>query len=200
MPKIQWKGGTLLGPVPAVLVSCGNGEESNVLTVAWTGILNSDPPKTYISVRPERYSHHLIRESGEFVLNLTTSDLVYATDFCGIKSGKNTDKAKETGLHYEPSSVVGCPSLRESPLALECKVTDIVPLGSHDMFVADIKAVCVDETLVDENGKLHLDRAHLLAYSHGEYFALGKKLGKFGYSCSKTEKKRRRKKKNDSKK
>ena len=185
MSKVAWKGGTLLAPVPAVLVSCGDMENSNVFTVAWTGIINSTPPKTYISVRPSRHSYGLIKESGEFVINLTTAELVRATDSCGVLTGAKVDKFKKFGLIKEQGQQVSAPLVGQSPLCLECRVTDIVPLGTHDMFIADIVAMDIDESLVDEDGKLHLDKAKLMAYAHGEYFALGKKLGSFGYSVRK---------------
>ena len=185
MSKIVWKGGTLLAPVPAVLVSCGDMETSNVFTVAWTGIINSTPPKTYISVRPSRHSYGMIKERGEFVINLTTAELVRATDSCGVLTGAKVDKFKKFGLTKEKGQEVSAPLVAQSPLSLECRVTDIVPLGTHDMFIADIVAMDIDESLVDEDGKLHLDKAKLMAYAHGEYFALGKKLGSFGYSVRK---------------
>ena len=192
MAKVQWKGGTLLAPVPAALVTSGTMEKSNVLTVAWTGIVCSDPPKTYISVRPSRYSYGLIRESGEFVINLTTAALVRATDACGVYTGAKVDKFKKYGLHKEAAGTVACPLIAESPVSLECRVTDVVPLGSHEMFLADITAVDIDEDLIDADGKLHLERAHLIAYSHGEYFALGQRLGSFGFSVRKKKPQGRR--------
>lgn len=192
MAKVQWKGGTLLAPVPAALVTSGTMEKSNVLTVAWTGIVCSDPPKTYISVRPSRYSYGLIRESGEFVINLTTAALVRATDACGVYTGAKVDKFKKYGLHKEAAGTVSCPLIAESPVSLECRVTDVVPLGSHEMFLADITAVDIDEDLIDADGKLHLERAHLIAYSHGEYFALGQRLGSFGFSVRKKKPQGRR--------
>lgn len=173
MSKIQWKGSTLLGPIPPTMVTCGTMEHPNVLTVAWTGILNTIPPKTYISLRPERFSYDLVKESGEFVINLTTRQLVRAADFCGVRSGRELDKFALTGLHPAPAFQLSCPLLEESPVNLECKVTDIVHLGSHDMFLADIVAVDVEEELLDQNGKLCLDRCQLAAFAHGEYFALG---------------------------
>ncbi len=185
MSKIAWKGGTLLAPVPAVMVSCGTMEKSNIFTVAWTGIINSTPPKTYISVRPSRHSYGMIKESGEFVINLTTQALVRATDSCGVLTGAKVDKFSKFKLTKEKGQEVAVPLIGESPLCLECRVTDIVPLGTHDMFIADIVAVDIEEELVDEDGKLHLDKAKLAAYAHGEYFALGKKLGSFGYSVRK---------------
>lgn len=189
MKKIKWNGGTLLAPVPPVMVSCGNMEKANIITVAWTGIINSTPPKTYISVRPSRYSHDIIKKSGEFVINLTPSRLVRSADYCGVYSGKNIDKFSKCKLTKEPAGEVSVPLIGECPVALECKVSDIVSLGTHDMFVADIVAVDVEEDLVDEKGKLHLERAGLTAYAHGDYFALGKKIGSFGFSVKKKQNK-----------
>ena len=183
--KIKWKPGTLLAPVPAVMVSCGTVESPNVLTIAWTGIVNSAPPKTYVSIRPSRYSHQIIKNSGEFVINLTNKPLLKATDFCGVKSGKDCDKFALCGITAKQSFDVAAPSIAESPISIECKVTDIIELGSHDMFLADIVSVAVDEQYVSEGGKLNLDKCGLLAYSHGEYFELGKRLGTFGYSVRK---------------
>lgn len=185
MSKLQWKGGALLAPVPPVLVTCASGDKQNVFTVAWTGTINTNPPKTYISVRPSRYSHGLIAESGEFVINLTTTALVRATDSCGVYTGRKVDKFKRFHLTPEIASAVHCPVLAESPLSLECRVTDRILLGTHEMFLADIVAVDVDEKLLDRDGKLHLERADLLAYAHGDYFALGKRLGGFGFSVKK---------------
>ena len=185
MAKIKWRGGALTSPVPPVMVSCGTMEDSNIITVAWTGIVNTVPPKTYISVRPSRHSYKMIKDSGEFVVNLTTADLVKKADFCGIYTGAKVDKFARCGFGKEEASEVSCPVIAESPLSLECKVTDVIELGSHHMFLADIVAVDVDETLVDKNGKLHLERAGLAAYAHGEYFELGKKIGYFGFSADK---------------
>ena len=185
MSKLQWKGSTLLAPVPAALVSCGTLEKPNALTIAWTGITCSDPPMTYISVRPERYSYDIIKESGEFVINLTSGAMARATDFCGVRSGREMDKLAATGLTVEPAKEIAAPVIAQSPLALECRVKQIIPLGSHDMFLAEIVAVDVEERLLDEAGKLHLEKAGLMAYSHGEYFAMGKKIGSFGYSVRK---------------
>lgn len=185
MSKFQWKGSTLLAPVPAALVSCGTLEKPNALTIAWTGITCSDPPMTYISVRPERYSYDIIKESGEFVINLTSGAMARATDFCGVRSGREMDKLVATGLTVEPAKEIAAPVIAQSPLALECRVKQIIPLGSHDMFLAEIVAVDVEERLLDEAGKLHLEKAGLMAYSHGEYFAMGKKIGSFGYSVRK---------------
>lgn len=185
MSKIQWKGSTLLAPVPAALVSCGTMENPNALTVAWTGITCSDPPMTYISVRPERYSYEIIKNSGEFVINLTTGAMARATDFCGVRSGREMDKLAAAGLTAEPANEVSAPVIAQSPLSLECRVRQIIPLGSHDMFLAEIVAVDVEGKLLDEAGKLRLEKAGLMAYSHGEYFAIGKKIGSFGYSVRK---------------
>ena len=184
MTKIAWKPGTLLYPVPPALVSCGTMEHPNAITVAWTGIVCSDPAMTYISVRPSRYSYNIIKESGEFVINLTHAALVRAADFCGVRSGRDVDKFKEMGLIAEPSTQISAPMIAQSPISLECKVESITPLGSHDMFLAKIVAVNVREDLVDEAG-LHLDRTGLVSYAHGHYYVLGKELGKFGYSVQK---------------
>ncbi len=193
MNKITWPGGTLLAPVPPVLVTSGTMEAPNVFTVGWTGIINTQPPQTYISIRPSRLSFDLIKERGEFTINLTTVDLVKATDYCGVKSGRDINKFKEMNLTPTVSSQVKCPQLLESPLTLECKVFDIIPLGSHHMFLADIVAVNARENLIDKSGRLRLDKAKLLAYAHGEYFELGKSLGRFGYSVMKKKTKKKRK-------
>ena len=185
MSKILWKPGTLLAPVPAVMVTCGTMEKPNVLTIAWTGIVNTIPPMTYISIRPSRHSYEIIKKSKHFVINLTTKDLCRAADLCGVKSGADTDKFKEAKLTIEPSQKLSLPMIVESPLALECKVVDIKPLGSHDMFLAEIVAINVDEKYVDSKGKLNLHKCGLAAYAHGEYFELGDKIGDFGYSVRK---------------
>ena len=185
MSKTLWPGGAMLAPVPPALVTCGTMERPNVLTIAWTGILNTQPPKTYISVRPERYSFPMIQETGTFVINLPTAAMVRAVDFCGVRSGRVVDKFKETGLTPVPALETGCPMLEEAPLALECRVCETVPLGSHTMFIADIVGVDVSESLIDDKGALHLERAGLLAYAHGQYFELGKRLGSFGFSVRK---------------
>ena len=190
MAKISWKGGTLLGPLPPVMVSCGDMEASNIITIAWTGILSTIPPKTYISVRPSRHSYAIIKERGEFVINLTPASLVKEADFCGIYTGAKVDKFERCKLHKQKASSLDCPMIEESPLSIECKVTDIVPLGSHDMFIADIIAVNVDEALLDKDGKLRLDKAHLAAFAHGEYFELGQRIGSFGFSVKKKKKKK----------
>ncbi len=188
MARAVWKGSVQTAPVPPVLVTCGDMEKPNVFTVAWTGTLCTQPPKTYISVRPERYSYNIIKESGEFVINLTTENIVRAVDYCGVKSGRNENKLEKTGLTPLPASVVAAPILEQSPLALECKVCDIVPLGSHDMFIADIVAVSADESYIDGSGRLALEKVGLVAYAHGQYFALGKSLGTFGFSVRKRKK------------
>ena len=192
MSKIQWKGSALLAPVPAALVSCGTVEQPNALAIAWTGITCSNPPMTYISVRPERYSHDIIKKSGEFVINLTAGPMTRATDFCGVRSGREMDKLTAAGLTVASAGAVSAPLIADSPLSLECRVTQILSLGSHDMFLAEIVAVDVEETLLDKDGKLHLEQAGLVAYSHGEYFALGKKVGSFGFSVRKKRPKKRK--------
>ena len=187
MAKITWKGSALLAPVPPVMVTCGDMESSNIITVAWTGILNTHPPRVSISVRPTRHSYGLIKESGEFIINLTPASLIRQCDWCGIYTGAKVDKFEKTGLHKAPASVVACPLIEECPLALECKVIDVIPQGTHDLFLAEVVAVDVDDSLLDENGKLCLDRADLAAFAHGEYFALGEKLGNFGFSVAKNK-------------
>ena len=183
--KINWPAGALLAPVPAVLVSCGPLEKPNAFTVAWTGIICSTPAMTYISVRPERYSYELISQSSVFCINLVTKDMVRAVDFCGVRSGRDMDKLKLTGLHTEKAASIECPSITESPVNIECRVKKIEKLGTHDMFIADIVSVSVDEKYIDKAGKLHMDKMNLIAYSHGEYFELGPKLGSFGYTVKK---------------
>ena len=182
------EGSALLSPVPPALVTCGTLEKPNILTVAWTGVINSKPPKTYVSIRPERYSHELIEQSGELVINLSTADLVRAVDFCGVRSGRTTDKFSECNLHAVASSAVSAPTLEESPLSLECKVFDKIHFESHDLFLLDVVAVSVKDELFDENGRMALEKCGLLAYAHGEYYLLGKKLGSFGFSVKKRKK------------
>lgn len=185
MSKIQWKGGTILCPVPAVLVSCADGEKKNVFTVAWTGIICSNPPRTYVSVRPERYSYDLIKNSGEFCINLPTSYMAKLVDFCGVKSGKEINKFETLNLTPEASTAVSCPSVAECPVTLECKVFEAKDLGSHTMFMADIVAVTVDEKILDARGRMSIEKANLMTYGHGTYYALGKRIGTFGYSVKK---------------
>ena len=182
MEKVQWKGGTLLSPVPAVLVSCGTMEKPTALTIAWTGIICSDPPKTYISVLPSRNSYEIIKQSGEFVINMMPSSFVKQVDYCGIKSGKTEDKLEKMKLTAMECENISAPQIAQSPISLECKVTDIVPLGSHDMFMADILSVNIDKSLIDDRGRLKIEQAGLMPYAHGTYFALGKKIGTFGFS------------------
>ncbi len=191
--KEKWKGAALLAPVPPTLVTCKWGDVQNVLTVAWTGTLNTIPPKTYISVRPERFSYNLIKQSGVFAINLTPKNLVKACDFCGVKSGFNTDKFAKCNLLTQPANEIDVPILAQCPVNIECKVCDVIDLGSHHMFVADIVAVDVGRELLDEKGRLQLEKADLVAYAHGEYFALGEKLGSFGYSVRKKKPKKSRK-------
>ncbi|MBQ2579998.1 MAG: flavin reductase family protein [Ruminococcus sp.] len=187
--KQVWKGSVLTSPVPPTLVTCENDGIKNVFTVAWTGILCTQPPVTYISVRPERYSYELISKSGEFVINLATEELTKAVDICGVRTGRKLDKFAHLGLTCEKASKVGAPILAQSPVNIECKVREVVKLGTHDMFIADIVALDVANELIDEKGRLALEKAGLLAYSHGEYYGLGKKLGSFGYSVRKKKKK-----------
>ena len=184
--KVSWKPGTMIYTLPAVLVSCGTMERSNILTVAWTGTLCTNPPMCYISVRPERHSYSLIKERMEFTINLTTSAMARATDWAGVRSGAEYDKWKETGLTPEPGIKVGCPSIAESPLSIECRVKEVVHLGSHDMFVADVLNVLADESLMDpDTGAFDLASAGLLNYSHGQYFEQGAPIGRFGWSVKK---------------
>lgn len=188
MGKQIWNPGTILYPVPAVMVSCGNiNGEKNIITIAWTGTINTNPPMTYISVRPERHSYNIIKETGEFVINVTTEKLAYATDFCGVRSGKDIDKFKEMNLTPEKSTVVKCPIIKESPINIECKVKDIIPLGSHHMFMAEIVSVFADEKYMDETGRFNFEDSRPICYSHGEYYGLGKYIGKFGYSVKKNK-------------
>lgn len=191
MPKQFWKGSALLAPVPAALVTCGTMEKPNVLTIGWTGIVCTRPPMTYISVRPERFSHDIIMNSGEFVINLTTSAMVKQTDFCGVKSGRDTDKFAVCGFHAVPSTKLNAPIIEECPVALECKVTESKLLGSHTMFLAEIIGIDVDEKYIDSKGKLNLQQCGLTAYAHGEYFALGRKTGDFGFSVRRKKKNRK---------
>jgi flavin reductase (DIM6/NTAB) family NADH-FMN oxidoreductase RutF len=188
MAKVTWPGGTLLAPVPAVLVTSGTMEKPNVATVAWTGIVCSEPPMTYISLRKSRYSHKLISETKEFVINLTTGSLAKATDACGVYTGSKMNKIKAYSLTPEKASKISCPTLAQSPVSLECKVVEIKELGSHDLFLAEIVAVDVDEKYINENGKLDLKKANLIAYSHGDYIQLGKTVGSFGYAVKKKKK------------
>ncbi len=184
--KQNWKPGTLLYPLPAVLVSCGNSLRSNLFTVAWTGTICTNPPMLYISVRPERFSYGLIKENMQFTVNLTTADMARATDFCGVRSGRDTDKWAATGLHPVHGTAVECPAIEESPLSLECRVKTIMPLGSHDMFIADVVNVLADDRFMNpETGKFMLEDAGLMSYNHGAYYTQGRRLGTFGFSVKK---------------
>ena len=182
-------GGTLLAPVPAVMVSVGDENEKNIITVAWCGTLCSTPPKTYISVRPSRHSYEIIKRTGEFVINLVPASLAKSADYCGIFTGAKVDKFEKCHLTAETCEGVNTPAIAECPVSIGCKVTDIIPLGSHDMFVADIVSVSADENLFDEKDALHMEKADLIAYVHGAYFSLGKRLGKFGFSAVKKKNK-----------
>jgi flavin reductase (DIM6/NTAB) family NADH-FMN oxidoreductase RutF len=199
MAKQLWKPSTILNPVPAVLVSCVDKEgRPNAITIAWAGTINSNPPMLSISVRKERYSHGLIKEKGQFVVNLTTDKLAFATDFCGVKSGRDLDKFEHLKLKALKASVVDVPLIKESPVNIECVVKDVIELGSHDMFLAEIVAVNVDEELLNEDGKLCIEKAGLICYSHGEYWSLKKSLGYFGYSVTKKKDVKRRRTANKS--
>ena len=188
MSKVTWKSGTFLYPLPAVMVSCGNMERSNIITVAWTGILNTNPAMVYISVRPERYSYNIIKQTGEFVINLTNEQLAYATDWCGVKSGRDVDKFKEMKLTKEKANHVKCPIIKESPVAIECKVKEIRELGSHHMFLAEVLSIDADEKYIDEKGAFDISKCDLIAYANGGYYSLNEKIGKFGYSVQKKNK------------
>lgn len=185
MTKTTWKAGTMIYPLPAVMVTSGTMEKPNVFTAAWTGVINSEPAMTYVSIRPSRYSHELIEQNGEFVINLTTQDLLHAADFCGVKSGRDTDKFAETGMTPMPCKFVKAPQIAQSPVSVECKVTEIKKLGSHDMFMAEILAVNVDDSLLDETGKLALEKCGLVAFCHGGYYGLSGQIGTFGFSVAK---------------
>ncbi|MDE5979022.1 MAG: flavin reductase family protein [Muribaculaceae bacterium] len=188
--KRSWKPGTMIYPLPAVLVTCGASiEESNMLTVAWVGTVNTDPAMCYISVRPERHSYGLIKEQMEFTINLTTDDIARQTDWAGVRSGKEYDKWKETGLTPAPGVTVNCPYIDESPLSIECKVTSILPLGSHHMFLAKVTNVLADERFIEpESDRFDLGKAGLLNYTHGHYYSQGEELGRFGFSVKKNKK------------
>ena len=193
MGRKIWKAGTFEYPLPAVMVSCGTMEKSNIITVAWTGILNTNPAMVYISVRPTRYSYNLIKESKEFVINLTNRQLAYATDWCGVRSGEKYDKFKEMKLHKEKANFVSAPLIKESPVSIECKVKDIIKLGSHDMFVAEVLSIDADEKYIDKKGAFDISKCDLIAYANGGYYPLGKKIGKFGFSVQKRKNKNNKK-------
>ena len=189
MSKQSWKPGNMLYPLPVVMVSAADKEgRDDIITVAWAGTVCTNPPMVSISIRPERYSYHMIRETGEFVINLTTEELAFATDYCGVKSGRDVDKFKETGLTREKAEKVKAPMIAEAPVSIECKVKEIRELGSHHMFIAQVAAVHADEKYKDEKNRFDLNRARPIVYSHGEYLGTGKKLGTFGYSVKKAKK------------
>lgn len=186
MGKEIWRPGNMLYPLPAVMISCKRpNEKANIITVAWAGTICSDPAMVSISVRPERYSYGIIDETKEFVINLTTTELAKATDFCGVRSGRDVDKFKEMGLTEQKSNVISAPGIAESPVNIECRVTEQKALGSHTMFIAEVVSVSVDDKYMDENGRFDLNSTGIMAYSHGEYFSLGEKIGSFGYSVRK---------------
>ena len=194
MSKVIWKPGCFVYPIPAVMVSCGTVENSNIITVAWTGILNTNPAMVYISVRPTRHSYKLIKEQGEFVINLTNEKLAYATDWCGVKTGEKVDKFKEMNLHKEKAKFVKCPLIKESPVSIECKVKEIKELGSHHMFIAEVLSIDADDKYINEKGAFDISKCNLIAYANGNYYSLGKKLGKFGFSVQKNKNKRKNRK------
>ena len=195
MAKQTWKAGNMVYPLPAVMVSCGReGERPNIITVAWTGTICTNPPMTYISVRPERHSYQMIKETGEFVINLTTKNLVKAVDFCGVRSGRDLDKFQQMNLTKEEEKVVNAPMIAESPVNIECKVTEVKELGSHHMCLAEVVNVNVEDGLMDENGKFHLSKSNPLVYSHGGYYETGKEIGSFGYSVRKKKRKKKKRK------
>ena len=189
MGKVTWKAGTFVYPIPAVMVSCGDMENSNIITVGWTGILNTNPAIVYISVRPERYSYNIIKEKKEFVINLTNEELAYATDWCGVKSGAQYDKFKEMKLTKEKSQCVSAPSIKEAPVSVECKVIEEKDFGSHTTFIAEVLSIDADEKYIDEKGAFDISKCDLIAYANGGYYSLGNKIGKFGYSVEKKKKK-----------
>lgn len=190
MSKVLWKPGTFEYPIPAVMVSCGTMKKSNIITVAWTGIINTNPAMVYISIRPERYSHDIIENSKEFVINLTTEKLAFATDWCGVKSGKDFDKFEKMHLTKQKANFVKCPMIEESPVSIECKVKEIKRLGSHDMFIAEVLGINADEKYFNKTGGFEIAKCNLIAYANGGYYSLGKKVGKFGFSVQKKKKKK----------
>ncbi len=186
MSKVKLKTGTMVYPLPAVIVSCGSKKEDwNLITIAWTGTVNSDPPMVYISVRQSRHSYDIIKESGEFIINLTSKKMAFAMDWCGMKSGRDFDKFDEMNFTPITADLVNCPMIEEAPISIECKVSQIVKLGTHDMFIADVLRVHGDEEFIDENGVFDMKKAELIAYSQGNYYELGDHIGKFGYSVKK---------------
>ncbi|MGL4992556.1 MAG: flavin reductase family protein [Bacteroidales bacterium] len=188
--KIDWKPGTMIYPLPAALISCGsNHEDYNLITLSWLGTICTNPPMCYISVRPERHSYPIIKRDMEFVINLTTEDMAFATDWCGVRSGKDYNKFEEMNLTPSSSTYVKVPCIEESPICIECRVKEIISLGSHDMFIADVVNVRVDDKYLDpESGAFDMQKANLIAYSHGNYYELGEQIGRFGWSVKKTKK------------
>ena len=187
--KETWKPGNMLYPLPAVMVSVTDGQgNDNIITVAWTGTICTNPPMVYISVRPSRYSYEMLKKTGEFVINLTTEELAFATDYCGVRSGRDVDKFKEAHLTKEPAQFVKAPMIKESPVSIECRVTEVKELGSHHMFLAEVLAVHAQQEYIDKNNKFQLNKAKPIVYSHGEYLGTGKSLGTFGYSVKKRKK------------
>lgn len=185
MSKVMWKPGTFIYPIPAVMVSCGTFEKSNIITVAWTGILNTDPAMVYISIRPNRYSYDIIKNTGEFAINLTTKNLAKATDWCGCRSGAKYDKFKEMTLTKEKANFIKCPLIKESPVSIECKLKEIQKLGTHHMFIANVLSIDADEKFIDKNGSFDISKCDLISYQNGGYYTQGEKIGKFGYSVQK---------------
>ena len=183
--RVSLKPGVLTAPLPPVIVSVGDGERSNLITIGWTGILATHPPKTYISVRPSRYSHEILKENGEFVINLPTVAMARAVDFVGVYTGRKLNKAERTGLTLIESEQVKAPTVAEAPLSIECRVCDVMSMGTHDVFIADVVGVSARGDIIDGEGKLRFDRADLLAYAHGEYYSLGERLAAFGFSAVK---------------
>ena len=191
--KETWKPGNMLYPLPAVMVSVTDGQgNDNIITVAWTGTICTNPPMVYISVRPSRYSYEMFKKTGEFVINLTTEELAFATDYCGVRSGRDVDKFKEAHLTKEPAQFVKAPMIKESPVSIECRVTEVKELGSHHMFLAEVLAVHAQQEYIDKNNKFQLNKAKPIVYSHGEYLGTGKSLGTFGYSVKKRKKQEKR--------
>ena len=188
MSKMMWKPGTFEYPIPAAMISCGTMEKSNIITVAWTGIINTKPPMVYISIRPERYSHDIIKKNGEFVINLTNEKLAFATYWCGVKAGRDVDKYEKMKLTKEMADFVKCPMIEEAPVSIECKVKEVKKLGSHDMFMAEVLAIHADEKYFNKSGAFDISKCNLIAYANGGYYTLGKKVGKFGYSVQKKRK------------
>ena len=195
MEKEIWKPGTLIYPVPAVMVSCGklNGEK-NIITIAWTGTINTNPPMTYISIRPERYSYNIIKKTNEFVINLVTEETAFACDYCGVRSGKDIDKFKEMKLTAQKANIISAPIISECPINIECKVKNIIELGSHSMFIAEVVSINASKKYIDSKGKFHFNKSKPICYSHGSYFSLGKEIGYFGYSVNKNNNKSKKRK------